>query len=96
MEYIRPQFFDDLPPDPQFNFPTLGRLDHYNKNWYIMGVRHDDSIYIENWGPNNERVPDDQWVRPHILQAPQKPREQISFEDYAQTFHPIYAYYRED
>lgn len=96
MKYIRPRWFDQLPPDPHFHFPGLGWLDHYNKKWYIMGVRHDDSVYIENWGPNNERVPDDQWANPYVLRAPPKPRKQITFEDYARTFSLIYDCYRSD
>ena len=96
IEYIRPNFFNDLPPDPRFHFPGLGWLDHYNKKWYIMGIRHDHSIYIENWGPNNERVPDDQWVSPWVLRAPPKPLGEITFEDYARTFSAIYDFYRGD
>lgn len=96
MEYIRPKWFDQLPPDPHFNFPGLGWLDLLNKKWYVMGVRHDDSVYIENWGPNNERVPDDQWASPDVLRAPKKPNEQVTFDDYARTFAPIYDYYRWD
>lgn len=96
MEYLRPHYFDYLPPDPHFHFPGLGWLDHYNKMWYRMGVRHNDSVYIENWGPNNERVPDKQWARGDLLRAPPKPANDVTFEVFAQAFSAIYACYRSD
>lgn len=95
-KYLRPYHFDFLPPDPHFNFPSLGWLDHDNKKWYIMGVRHEDSVYIENWGPNNERVPENQWARPDELRSPQKPTGDITFEAYASMFSDIYACPRSD
>lgn len=96
MEYLRPHYFDYLPPDPHFHFPGLGWLDHYNKMWYRMGVRHNDSVYIENWGPDNERVPDKQWARGDLLRAPPKPANDVTFEVFAQAFSAIYACYRSD
>ena len=79
-----------------FNFPGLGWAWSWQQEAVDHGVRHDDSIYIENWGPKGERVPDDQWASPYVLRAPPKPQEQITFEDYARTFAPIYDYYRSD
>lgn len=96
MEYLRPNYYDYLPPNPRFHFPGLGWLDHYNKRWYVMGVRHDDSVYIENWGPNNECVPEDQWARGDVLRAPPKPADYTTFEQHAQVFHAIYGRYRSD
>lgn len=61
-----------------------------------MGVRHEDSVYIENWGSNNERVPDNQWAKSDVLRSPRKPAEDITFEAYASMFSDIYACRRSD
>lgn len=95
-EYFRLQWYESLPPEPRFNFPTLGWLDHDNKKWYVMGVRHNDSVYIENWGPKNERVPDKEWASYDLLREPPPPPEQPSFTTFARAHPTIYGTYRWD
>lgn len=97
IEYLRQDNYHLLmPPVPRFHFPTLGWLDHDNKRWYVMGVRHEDSIYIENWGPNNEVVPKDQWASGDVLRAPPKPVDNNTFDQYASTHQFIYKAHRSD
>lgn len=96
-EYLRQDNYHLLmPPTPCFHFLRLGRLDHGNKRWYVMGVRHDDNIYIENWGPKNECVPKDQWASGDVLQAPPQPVDDKTFDQYADTHQVIYTAYRSD
>ena len=94
--YLRPQWYDSLPPEPRFSFPGLGWLDHDNKQWYRMGIRHDDSIYIENWGPNNERVPDKEWAASDVIRAPPPPPDRPSFSAFARAHPALYSTYRSD
>lgn len=97
VDYLRQDNYELLmPPIPRFHFPSLGLLDHDNKKWYDMGVRHDDSIYIENWGPKNKCVPQHKWASAHVLRAPPKPADDKTFDQYASTHQVIYKAYRSD
>lgn len=97
VEYLRQDNYELLmPPIPRFHFPGLGLLDHENKKWYVMGIRHDDSIYIENWGRKNRIVPKGKWASEHVLRDPPKPVDNKTFVEYATTHQVIYSAPRSD
>lgn len=96
-EYLRQDNYElEMPPIPRFHIPGLGWLDHDNKKWYVMGVRHDDSIYIENWGRKHRCVPQHKWASADVLRAPPKPADDKTFDQYASTHQVIYKAHRSD